>query len=296
MSFEQTMELYRARVEERLDAYMALERIPQTLREAMAYSLCSGGKRLRPVLTLAACELFQGDCAAALPLACSIEMIHTYSLIHDDLPCMDNDDFRRGKPSSHKAFGEAAAVLAGDALLSYAFEILSDAALVFQPRIPSYLVAIQEIARAAGASGMVAGQMADLENEKSPEASAERLRYIHARKTGALLRASLMAGAYVANPRDAEAAAMARFGGLFGLLFQITDDVLDVEGDFQTLGKTPGKDKREGKLTYPACFGLEASKRMAKETAEEAIAVLEGFGERADFLLALTERTLTRKA
>ncbi|MCE5234557.1 MAG: polyprenyl synthetase family protein [Eubacteriales bacterium] len=296
MNFEQTMEIYRGMIENGLEACMARESIPLKLREAMAYSLCGGGKRLRPVLALAACDMFEGNLAAALPLSCALEMIHAYSLIHDDLPCMDDDDFRRGKPSSHKAFGEAMAVLAGDALLSYAFETLSDAALLWQPQMPSYLVAVREIARAAGASGMVAGQAADLEGEGSNvSAGRERLRYIHTRKTGAMLRASLMAGAYVGTPSDAEAAALSRFGGLFGLLFQITDDVLDEEGSLLTLGKTPGKDKAAQKLTYPACVGLEESKRMARETAEEALAVLEGFGERAEFLAALTERTLMRK-
>ena len=296
MNFEQTISEYRETIERRLDEYMAQERIPASLREAMGYSLLGGGKRLRPVLTLSACDLFNGNRDAALPFACALEMIHTYSLIHDDLPCMDNDDFRRGKPSSHKAFGEATAVLAGDALLSYAFEILADATLVWQQQISSYLVALQEIARAAGISGMIAGQMADLESEKDACADAQRLRYIHARKTGAMLRASLMAGAYVGTPSDAEAAAMARFGGLYGMLFQITDDILDVEGSLISLGKTPGKDKAEGKLTYPSCYGMEASKEMARETAEEATEILRGFGERAWFLIALTERTLARKS
>ncbi len=296
MTFDRTMETYRELVEARLNEYMENARIPSSLGTAMAYSLCGGGKRLRPVLTLATCDLFYGNREAALPLACALEMIHTYSLIHDDLPCMDDDDFRRGKPSNHKAFGEATAVLAGDALLSYAFELLSDAALVWQPQVSSYLVAIQEVARAAGATGMIAGQVADLASGNDSDAGEEKLRYIHARKTGALLRASVMAGAYLGNPSDTDAAAMARFGGLYGMLFQMTDDILDVEGSLETLGKTPGKDATGGKLTYPSCFGLEAAKTMAQETAAQAKELLLPYGERAWFLNALTDMTLGRKS
>ena len=297
MTFDQTMETYRELVETRLNEHMENARIPRQLSTAMAYSLCGGGKRLRPVLTLAAGDLFHGSREAALPLACALEMIHTYSLIHDDLPCMDNDDFRRGKPSSHKEFGEATALLAGDALLSYAFELLSDAALVWQPQVSSYLVAIQEVARAAGVTGMIAGQVADLASGNDIDAGdEEKLRYIHARKTGALLRASVMAGTYLGNPSDADAAAMARFGGLYGMLFQITDDILDVEGSLETLGKTPGKDADGRKLTYPSCFGLEVTKTMAQETAAQAKEILLTYGERAWFLNALTDMTLNRNS
>ncbi|HWS29851.1 MAG TPA: farnesyl diphosphate synthase [Clostridia bacterium] len=295
MNYKKTMEDYRALIDARLDKYMEKDGVPERLREAMAYSLCGGGKRLRPAMALAACELFDGSRDAALPLACALEMIHTYSLIHDDLPCMDNDDFRRGKPSSHKAFGEATALLAGDALLSYALEILADATLVWHVQIPSYPVAVREIASAAGVSGMIAGQMADLSSETGMQDAAQRLKYIHTRKTGAMLRASLMAGAYVGSPTDAEAAAISRFGGLFGLLFQITDDVLDEEGSLSTLGKTPGKDKEANKLTYPACFGLNEAKRMAADTAKQAKEELICFGEKAWFLAELTKSTLIRK-
>jgi len=295
MNYAQTMEDYRVLIDTRLDAYMEKSDIPEPLRDSMAYSLCGRGKRLRPVMALAACDLFNGSRDAALPLACALEMIHTYSLIHDDLPCMDNDDFRRGKPSNHKAFGEATALLAGDALLSYAFEVIADASLVFHTRIPSYLLAVREIAAAAGVGGMIAGQMADLSSETGMEDAVQRLRYIHSKKTGAMLRAALMAGAYAGSPTDAEAAAISRFGGLFGLLFQITDDVLDVEGSLAALGKTPGKDVEANKLTYPACFGLEKAKRMAADTANEAKEELKCFGENAWFLAELTESTLMRK-
>jgi geranylgeranyl diphosphate synthase type II len=296
MNYAKTLEDYRILIDKRLDEYMEKNDIPKLLRDSMAYSLCGGGKRLRPAMTLAACDLFNGYRDAALPLACALEMIHTYSLIHDDLPCMDNDDFRRGKPSNHKAFGEATALLAGDALLTYAFEVIADASIIFHKNIPSYLLAAREIASAAGVCGMIAGQSADLTSETGMGDASQKLRYIHTRKTGAMLRAALMAGTYIGSPTDDEAAKISRFGSLYGLLFQITDDVLDVEGSLSALGKTPGKDKEANKLTYPSCYGLENAKRMATDTANEAMEALTCFGEKAWFFTELTKSTLTRKA
>ncbi len=259
------------RITAALQAYMKAE-MPEELRKAMEYSLLAGGKRLRPMLCLSACEMAGGQLEAALPLACALEMIHTYSLIHDDLPCMDDDDFRRGRPSNHKVFGEANALLAGDGLLSIA----------------------AEIARGAGVNGMVAGQWKDLANEKNPSADAATLTDIHTRKTGALITAAVLAGGLAGKADAAEMKALRAFGAHFGVLFQITDDLLDVEGDEKTVGKTLGKDAAHEKLTYPALYGVPASRRMAEEEARLAEDALAPFGERAAWFIELTEQTLTR--
>lgn len=287
---------YLQAIEARLCAYMDAPGIPDALADSMRYSLAAGGKRLRPRMALAACEMVGGDMEAALPLSCALEMIHTYSLIHDDLPCMDDDDFRRGKPTNHKAFGEGRAVLAGDGLLSYAFEIMLDAALVQQAKSPGYLQAVQAIAAGAGVFGMVAGQARDLANEKAPVPNEATLRAIHCGKTGAMLTASLLAGAYAAGAEEPEIEALRNFGEAYGLLFQITDDMLDVEGDLAQLGKTPGKDAKQQKLTYVTLYGLAEAKRLAEATAADALEALAPFGERAAYFRELTEKTLERNA
>ena len=281
------------RITTALQAYMKAE-MPEELRKAMEYSLLAGGKRLRPMLCLSACEMTGGQLEAALPLACALEMIHTYSLIHDDLPCMDDDDFRRGRPSNHKVFGEANALLAGDGLLSFAFEVMLSEGPKHIAAAPRYYEAAAEIAHGAGVNGMVAGQWKDLANEKNPSADAATLTDIHARKTGALITAAVLAGGLAGRADAAEMEALRAFGAHFGVLFQITDDLLDVEGDEKTVGKTLGKDAAHEKLTYPALYGVPASRCMAEEEARLAKEALAPFGERAAWFIELTEQTLTR--
>lgn len=294
MSYQADSARYGALIARTLEDYMRNPYIPAGLLKAMNYSLNNGGKRMRPCLTLAACEMLGGDAEDALPVACALEMIHSYSLIHDDLPAMDDDDFRRGKPSNHKVFGEGMAILAGDGLLSYAFEVML-CALALHSDNPGYLEAVRAVAGGAGVCGMVAGQAVDLEPENGQGALEDRLKYIHARKTGAIIKAAALAGAHIANADAKQMEAVSEFGSLYGLLFQITDDVLDVEGDFAGMGKTLGKDKEAHKLTYVNLYGLEAAKRMARETAQQAKAALAGFGASAGYFLELTDITLGRK-
>lgn len=284
---------YRASVEEALKRHFSNPQIPQRLLDAMQYSVDAGGKRLRPSMLLACCDMLGGDLAAAMPLACGIEMIHTYSLIHDDLPCMDNDDFRRGKPSNHKMFGEGQAVLAGDGLLNYAFEVMLNG--ISQAATQGYIRGLCAIAKGAGVTGMIAGQSADLLHEGDPMAGERELQEIHLGKTAAMIRASLLAGAHVAGADEKQLCAIDEYGRQYGLLFQITDDIIDLEGDFATLGKTPGKDLVENKLTYPRLYGLEESRRMAQDAGKKAKEALGIFGCEADYFLALTDNTLLRR-
>lgn len=265
---------------------------PATIHRAMRYSLLAGGKRLRPLLCCAASEACGGTTSSALPAACAVEMIHAYSLIHDDLPCMDNDDLRRGKPTSHKRFGEGVAILAGDALLTEAFAVLA-AAKPLARYTASDLVT--ELARAAGSRGLIAGQVADLEAE-GRQPSEPALYFIHAAKTGMLLRASLKLGAMCAGGTKAQVAALDRFGFALGLAFQIQDDILDATQSAQKLGKTAGKDAAAGKMTFPSLFGLEKSRVLAEQWTEEAIAALRSFGSRADTLRDLATRLLQRNS
>jgi geranylgeranyl diphosphate synthase, type II len=263
---------------------------PDRLQEAMAYSLLAGGKRLRPVLVLMACEACGGERADALPAACAVEMVHTYSLIHDDLPAMDDDDFRRGRPTNHKVFGEALAILAGDALLTLALESVAEG-------IASSSVArrcVVELARASGMIGMVAGQVADLEAEGRSDIDLDQLEAIHRRKTGCLLTSSLVMGAFVAEANEGQLAALRRYGECIGLAFQITDDLLDVRGDEQKLGKAARKDAARGKVTYPALLGIEESELRARRLVEEACRSLREFGERGRCLEALAHFVLER--
>ncbi len=257
---------------------------PPELMEAMRYSLLGGGKRLRPALALTACELICGTEEPALPAACAVEMIHCYSLIHDDLPAMDNDDIRRGKPSAHKRFSEATAILAGDALQTLAFEILSDTRDIRQ---------IVTLAKAAGAEGMAGGQILDMTAEKK-RLTLEELQHLHACKTGALIRASLELGALAANADEKQLAAFTSYGTHLGLLFQITDDILDVEGDAAVLGKSVGKDALSEKMTYPQLLGMEEARRLAEDAANKARQTLEVFGERAHILRNLVLYILHR--
>jgi len=267
---------------------------PETLHKAMRYSVFAGGKRLRPVLVIAGAEAVGGTADDVMPTACAMELIHTYSLVHDDLPAMDNDDFRRGVPTNHKVFGEAMAILAGDALLTLAFRLVAEN---FKPGAAARALrdVLADVAEAAGHGGMVGGQVADLEAE-GKRVGAEALDYIHAHKTGALIRTSLRAGARIAGATESQLAALSAAGGNLGLAFQIVDDILDVTSSSAALGKTAGKDQAQQKATFPAIHGLEASRRRAQELIAQAEEALEPLGPRAEPIRALGRFILERKA
>jgi geranylgeranyl diphosphate synthase type II len=254
---------------------------PPVIFRAVRYSLFAGGKRLRPILCLAAAEAAGGDYRAVLPAACALEMIHTYSLIHDDLPAMDDDDFRRGQPTSHRVFGEATAILAGDALLTEAFALLSAAERMPQILPDRILSVIHEIACAAGFWGMVGGQVMDIQSQTAA-ADEETLLYIHTRKTGALMVASVRAGAILAGATPGRIEALSAYGRHLGLAFQIADDILNVEGDAAALGKGTGSDAVRGKLTFPRLMGLEGSRKKMADLIDEALEALRGFDRKAE--------------
>ena len=283
-------------VEDHLADYLPKEEaLSKSVREAMNYSLTAGGKRLRPVLLLAAFEMAGGTALAeAEPFACAIEYIHTYSLIHDDLPAMDDDDLRRGKPTNHKVYGEACAILAGDSLLNRAYEIMLEAMKGFK-NIPSsrMAAAASVIAQAAGNEGMIGGQIADIEGE-SAEPSMERLQFIHRHKTGALIKAAVLAGAELAGAKGGMKKDLETFGEQLGLAFQICDDILDVTGDEETLGKPVGSDEKNQKLTYPALVGLEESRRLYRETHAKAVEAIQHYGQRSSVLLGIAEELYDR--
>ncbi len=265
---------------------------PPTIHKAMRYSIFAGGKRLRPILALAAAEACGGAAANAIPLACAVECVHTYSLIHDDLPCMDNDDFRRGKPTSHKVYGEGIAVLAGDALLTIAFEMAAKARPT--SRYPTAII-IHELADASGSLQLIAGQVMDLENE-GKKISASVLRSIHERKTAALIRSSLRLGAMSANATPTQLAGLSDFGFALGLAFQIVDDILDITQTSEQLGKSAGKDVKAQKATYPALLGLKGAEKEADKWTLKARAALKPFGAKAEALSAIADYLLTRKS
>lgn len=278
-------------VDRALDGFLPRESAkPATIHKAMRYSLFAGGKRLRPILCVAAAEACGGERKAALPLACAMECIHTYSLIHDDLPSMDNDDFRRGRPTCHKVFGDGIAVLAGDALLTVAFEI---AAAVELPRRYGLKQVVTEIAVASGSRRLIAGQVADLEAEGKP-ITRSGLRYIHENKTAAMLIASVRLGAMSANATAKQLEAISAFGAALGLAFQVIDDILDVTQTSEKLGKSAGKDVAAQKATYPAVIGLEKSRREAQRLTREARDALTPFGGKAETLHALASYLLDR--
>jgi geranylgeranyl diphosphate synthase, type II len=264
---------------------------PPTIHKAMRYSMFAGGKRLRPILCLAAAEACGGSESAAMPLACAVECIHTYSLIHDDLPCMDNDDFRRGKPTSHKVFGEGVAVLAGDALLTIAFELACRSKGWSRY---SHSDLVKEIAVTSGSLYLIAGQVADIENE-GKKISHQQLRYVHERKTSALLTTSIRLGAMSANARTAELRALTRFGYNLGMAFQVIDDILDATKTTEELGKTAGKDAKAGKATYPSILGMKRSEQEAARYTKAAIAALKPFGKKANRLHQLAGYLLNRQ-
>jgi geranylgeranyl diphosphate synthase type II len=280
-----------AEVNAALDRFLPKEKTkPATIHRAMRYSLFAGGKRMRPALTLAAAEACGGKVADALPLACAVECIHTYSLIHDDLPAMDNDDFRRGKPTNHKVFGEGIAVLAGDALLTQAFEIVAQAR---GWKRYSHQTLVLELARASGSLQLIAGQVADLEGE-GKKISAPELKYIHERKTSALLCCSVRLGGMSANCSAAQLQALTDFGYNVGLAFQIIDDILDITQTSEQLGKTAGKDTKAQKATYPSIIGLEKSRGIARKLTNNAFSALKIFKGKAEALEALATYLLQR--
>lgn len=264
---------------------------PATLHKAMRYSLFAGGKRLRPILAIAAAEACGGSIASALPVACAVECIHTYSLIHDDLPCMDDDDLRRGRPTNHKVFGEGIAVLAGDALLTVAFEILAQTESSSRYKTSAL---VRELAHASGSRWLIAGQVLDLEGE-GEKVTGQQLRFIHRAKTAALLTSSIRLGAMTANATAARLRSLTEFGQALGLAFQVIDDILDVTQTTEKLGKTAGKDLEATKATYPAIFGLERSRKEARHLTASALAALHGVGENARRLREIADYLLNRE-
>jgi geranylgeranyl diphosphate synthase type II len=265
---------------------------PETIYEAMRYSLMAGGKRLRPILCLATCELAGGTVDMAMPTACALEMIHTMSLIHDDLPAMDNDDYRRGKLTNHKVFGEDIAILAGDGLLAYAFEHVA----VETKDVPAdrVLRIVAILGRAVGAAGLVGGQVVDLQSEGKSGISLETLNFIHNHKTAALLEASVISGAILAGAPECDVQRLSRYSKNIGLAFQIVDDILDITATQEELGKTAGKDLQAQKATYPSIWGLDESKRQAQSLIKDAKAELTEFGNRARPLMAIADFIIAR--
>src|SRR6202521_3138633 len=293
MNLPEFFEQDRAAVDPALDRLMPGETAqPPSIHLAMRYSVQAGGKRVRPILCLESARIFTADVTPILPVACALEFIHTYSLIHDDLPALDNDDLRRGKPTCHKKFGEATAILAGDGLLTLAFQIIGESPTSAERT----LAILQEVSSAAGTvNGMVGGQVADLESE-GKRVEPQTLEYIHRSKTAALIRASVSTGAISAGAGIADVARLRSFGETIGWAFQVTDDILDVEESSAALGKTAGKDIAQQKATYPAVFGVAQSHEIAAKLANDAIAQLDSFGERASRLRALAEFLVHRRA
>ena len=282
-------------VNKALDTLLPKEdEFPQRLHKAMRYSVFAGGKRIRPILAIAAAEVFGKTAANVINIACAIELIHTYSLIHDDLPAIDNDDLRRGLPTNHKVFGEAIALLAGDALLTKAFQIMSQPSAVSGQQSALILKSIHEIAKAAGSTGMVGGQVVDIESE-GKEVAFPVLEYIHIHKTGELILASVKAGAILAGAENKELETITRYGEAIGLAFQIADDIIDVEGNKEDVGKNIGGDAKKGKVTYPSILGVDESRKRARELVDMAITALKDFDRKAEPLREIARYIVERK-
>ncbi|MBI3399565.1 MAG: polyprenyl synthetase family protein [Deltaproteobacteria bacterium] len=278
-----------------LDSLLPREdEFPQRLHKAMRYSIFAGGKRIRPILCLAAAEVFGKPDNNVMNIACAIEMIHTYSLIHDDLPAIDNDGLRRGMPTNHKVFGEAMAILAGDALLTKAFQIMSKESAVSGQQSALILKTIHEIATAAGSTGMVGGQVVDIESE-GKEVAFPVLEYIHIHKTGELILASVRAGAIMTDTDNKGLEAITRYGEAIGLAFQIADDILDIEGNKEDVGKNIGGDVKKGKVTYPSILGVDESRKRARELIDIAIASIDDFGNKAEPLREIARYIIKRR-
>ncbi len=295
------LKLYLKEMQQHVDKYLELclpraDELPSTIHQSMRYSMFAGGKRVRPILVLAACEAVGGDLHNALPAACALEMIHTYSLIHDDLPAMDNDDFRRGNPTNHKVYGEATAILAGDGLLTEAFILLSSADACRELNPSAVRQILHEIAVASGSRGMIGGQVVDMESEGKKEIDLATVQYIHTHKTGALIRASVRSGALIGGASPEKLDAITRYGEAIGLAFQIADDILDIEGTTEEIGKDAGSDQERGKATYPAVMGLAEAKRRAVELVDVALDSLSLFDEKADPLREIATYIVKRKS
>lgn len=294
------LKAYLSERKQRVDAYLE-ESFPvaagleKSVVDAARYSLFAGGKRLRPILCLASAEVVGGSLDTVMPVAAALEMIHTYSLIHDDLPAMDNDDYRRGQPTNHKVFGEAIAILAGDALLTEAFDFIAAIGANGRFKAEEILNVIRIVVKAAGYRGMIGGQVIDLESE-GRDVDITTVEYMHIRKTGALISASLEVGAILGGGTEQKVAALKRYGHHLGLAFQITDDLLDLEGEAEVMGKTPGSDLARNKKTYPGLLGMARSKESARQHVAEGLKSLGIFGEIADPLRAIAEYLLVRKA
>lgn len=296
MSFESIVETYRDVVDDALRDSL-IDRsgdVPSRLGEAMAYSVLAGGKRLRPVLCLLACEAVGGDRACALPAATALELIHTYSLIHDDLPAMDDDDLRRGRATCHKQFDDATAILAGDGLLTHAFEVLAKSGQEHGLNENQIVESVGALANAAGPAGMVGGQMADLQSETLTDVSVETLIRIHARKTGRLIAAAVQLGGIAGGASAKKVSQLVQYGEKIGLAFQIADDVLDEIGDAETIGKSVRKDADRGKATYPTLLGLANSQSRARELVDQAIDALSDFGDAAEPLRVVANYIIDR--
>ncbi len=294
MDLKSYLRVRQTRLEVALDQYLPAEDVlPASLHKAMRYSVFAGGKRIRPMLMIAACEAVGGEMETVIPAACAMEMIHTYSLIHDDLPAMDDDDFRRGRPTNHKVFGEAVAILAGDGLLTEAFILLSDpkANRNVPPEVLGRVIHI--ISRCAGSQGMVGGQVVDMESE-GKEFSFPVLEFIHTHKTGALILAAIQAGALLGGADQSSFDALTRYGEASGLAFQIADDILDIVGEQEVLGKDVGSDQSRGKATYPAFLGLEQSRARARELRDLALEALTPLGEKAEPLRRIARYIVDR--
>lgn len=288
---KQMLEAYQAMVEGFLDSCLENEHIPGELHKAMQYSLLAGGKRVRPALCLAWAELFSQEPAKVLGFACALELIHTYSLVHDDLPAMDDDDLRRGKPANHVQFGEAMAILAGDGLLTQAFLCMLHTELP-PDRV---LAAARAVARAAGPAGMVGGQVMDIRLSGQNQATLEKLKAMHSLKTGAMICGSCLSGALLAGAETQDLKQVQVFGQAIGLAFQVADDILDIEGDSRKMGKPTGSDQRQGKLTYPSLLGLEASKSLGQDLVQQAVSAISVYhGPQALFLRELAQYIMQR--
>lgn len=279
-------------VEEALEKSLPIIR-PEKIYESMRYSLLAGGKRLRPILCLTTCELMNGTLEMAMPTACALEMIHTMSLIHDDLPAMDNDDYRRGKLTNHKVYGEDIAILAGDGLLAYAFEFVATQTRNVAPQ--KIIEVIARLGRTVGAAGLVGGQVLDLESEGRDDITSDTLTFIHTHKTGALLETSVVSGAILAGASEEALQRLSRYAKNIGLAFQIVDDILDITATQEELGKTAGKDLQAQKATYPSLWGIEESRKQAQALVDDAIAQLAVYGEKAEPLRAIATYIVTRK-
>lgn len=295
MEFEGQLKEYVNRVNEELEkVFCEMECHQRVVYDAMRYSITAGGKRLRPVLALAVCDMLGGCMEDALRFGVAVEHIHTYSLIHDDLPCMDNDDLRRGMPTCHKKFGEANALLAGDGLLTGAFEYLSDFPMYKSASPGTVIRAISEIARAAGCDGMIGGQVVDLDCEGKSDVGEDVLNYLHHRKTGALIKVSAVVGALAADANESVIDAVGEFAQKLGLAFQIRDDILDCIGDEAVLGKPIGSDAQNEKTTYVTLLGIEGAMKKADIITADAIRIIEKFGEKSEFVKKLALYLLDR--